>query len=642
MTQAQHHNSTSHAEVGEVEELIRQLTVLHTDMLQLAAQTMGEVGDVHPTYRVSARNLLHYLAMRRQDIRPLQVRLARLGLSSLGRSEPNVLANVEAVLKVLHFIVDRPWGRPAPNEPLIDFAEGQALLARHTEDLLGSAPAHRNVRIMVTMSSAAEYDYALVHGLLAAGMDCMRINCAHDDPSAWGRMIANLRHAEQNLGKKCRVFMDLAGPKLRTGPIQPGPAILKWRPQRDAFGRVTAPARIWLTPLEHSRPPPAAADASLPVPGDWLAQVGSGASLQFRDARGAARSLKIVSVVGDGRWAEATQTAYVTTGTCLQRGRSKIAARKAKGSAQGQVGELPAQEQALMLHKGDLLILTKNLRPGEPAMFDSLGQLQRPARIGCTLPEVFADVRAGERIWLDDGKIGGIIQAVQNDEVHMQVTQTRPGGAKLRADKGINLPDSNLRLPAFTSKDIADLQFVATHADVVGFSFVHDPQDVYDLEAHLAQLGGDHLGIVLKIETRRAFEQLPELLLASMRSPCDGVMIARGDLAVECGFERLAEVQEQILWICEAAHIPVIWATQVLESLAKEGFASRAEITDAAMGQRAECVMLNKGPNIMAAVQVLDDVFQRMQAHQSKKRSLLRELRVAHQFRSALLGPGLE
>ncbi len=65
---------------------------------------------------------------------------------------------------------------------------------------------------------------------------------------------------------------------------------------------------------------------------------------------------------------------------------------------------------------------------------------------------------------------------------------------------------------------------------------------------------------------------------------------------MECGYQRLAEVQEEILWICEAAHVPVIWATQVLETLAKKGMPSRSEITDAAMGERAECVMLNKGP----------------------------------------------
>ena len=106
-------------------------------------------------------------------------------------------------------------------------------------------------------------------------------------------------------------------------------------------------------------------------------------------------------------------------------------------------------------------------------------------------------------------------------------------------------------------------------------------------------------------------------------------MIARGDLAVECGYERLAEVQEEILWICEAAHLPVIWATQVLQSLAKKSQPSRAEITDAAMGERAECVMLNKGPHIVAAVCVLDNILRRMQAHQSKKSSRLRRLHLS-------------
>src|SRR5436853_963876 len=102
-----------------------------------------------------------------------------------------------------------------------------------------------------------------------------------------------------------------------------------------------------------------------------------------------------------------------------------------------------------------------------------------------------------------------------------------------------------------------------------------------------------------------------------MRSYPAGVMIARGDLAVECGWDRLAEVQEEILWLCEAAHLPVVWATQVLETLAKTGLPSRAEITDAAMAQRAECVMLNKGPHVEEAIRTLADILERMQAHQS-------------------------
>ena len=134
---------------------------------------------------------------------------------------------------------------------------------------------------------------------------------------------------------------------------------------------------------------------------------------------------------------------------------------------------------------------------------------------------------------------------------------------------------------------------------------------------------------MLKIENRQAFESLPALLLASLRGSASGVMIARGDLAVELGWERLAEVQEEILWMCEAAHLPVVWATQVLETLAKTGLPSRAEITDAAMAVRAECVMLNKGPHILEAVRVLRDILDRMRDHQMKKRPMLRRLQLA-------------
>lgn len=248
------------------------------------------------------------------------------------------------------------------------------------------------------------------------------------------------------------------------------------------------------------------------------------------------------------------------------------------------------------------------------------------ATIACTLPEVFAQVCIGERIFFDDGRIGGVIREIGSTGLVIEITQAGRDGGRLAGDKGINLPDSQLDLPALTDKDIEDLAVVARQADLVGLSFVQWGSDIDALRSRLDALGAHEIGVILKIETRRAFENLPELLLSAMASRTAGVMIARGDLAVECGYERLAEVQEEILWATEAAHMPVIWATQVLETLAKTGKPSRAEITDAAMGERAECVMLNKGPHILDAMRVLDDILTRMQSHQAKKRSLLRAL----------------
>jgi pyruvate kinase len=183
-----------------------------------------------------------------------------------------------------------------------------------------------------------------------------------------------------------------------------------------------------------------------------------------------------------------------------------------------------------------------------------------------------------------------------------------------------------------TEKDLQDLKFVARHADMVSLSFVHTPQDIEQLHGELERLGAHELGIILKIENRQAFAQLPRLLMTALRRPPVAVMVARGDLGVEIGFERMAEVQEEMLWLCESAHVPVIWATQVLESLAKQGVPSRGEVTDAAMSCQAECVMLNKGPYMSETIRFLCDVSQRMSQHRVKRVATLRRLSVADAY----------
>ena len=611
--------------MSDLRALRAELEALAEDMQRVEAEGRELLNGVLPEVQASAGNLLRYLALRRHDLRKLQPRLTALGLSSLGRSEARILESFQAVQTALMALERDQEARAALTS---DSSAGQELLASHTRALLGPAPPNRAVRIMVTMPSEAAEDYTIVHALLRAGMDCMRINCAHDDPAAWGKMIEHLRRASRVLNRPCQVAMDIAGPKLRTGPVEPGPAVLKIRPERDALGRVIAPARVWLTSASATHAPPSSADASLPVPADWLRRINLHDHLDLEDARGSVRSLAVVDVTGEGVWAEVSKTTYVVPGTKLFRRGVEDEAAVAT------VGLLAQRAGAVLLRSGDALVVTRDLAPGRPAVRDGRGRLLTPARIGCTLPEVFEDVRSGDGIWFDDGKVGGVIERVEPDRVWVKIRHAREGGEKLRSDKGINLPDSPLRLASVTAKDLRDLEFIVRHADLVSLSFANTAADVHLLQGHLKRLGGEKLGVILKIETRRGFENLPEMLFAAFRFARCGVMIARGDLAVECGFERLAEVQEEILWVCEAAHVPVIWATQVLETLAKEGLPSRAEITDAAMSERAECVMLNKGPHLCEAVKVLDDILQRMQGHATKKRSMLRRLKLADQFLS--------
>ncbi|WP_437669793.1 pyruvate kinase [Sorangium sp. So ce131] len=249
--------------------------------------------------------------------------------------------------------------------------------------------------------------------------------------------------------------------------------------------------------------------------------------------------------------------------------------------------------------------------------------------VGCTIPEIIDDLRPGHRVFYDDGKLAGTVKLVADGAALVEVDFARQGSVKLKPGKGLNFPDTELGIPSLTPKDLADLDFIARSADMVGLSFVRSPSDVERVRAELEARGAAHLGIVLKVETTPAFKQLPRLLLAAMRSERVGVMLARGDMAVEMGFVRLAEVQEELLWLCEAALVPAIWATQVLESLNKTGVPTRGEVTDAAMSSRAECVMLNQGENIVATVAFVVDVLKRMQEHQDKKRALMRPLSVS-------------
>jgi pyruvate kinase len=492
--------------------LIQEIGSIRQSMLELERRHLVVAGGSHPNYAESQRNLLHYLALRSHDLRPLQRELAVLGLSSLGRVESHVLASMDAVLAALRRLDGQAVLAEPPESQHLKFEAGSRLLDSHSRDLLGMSPGRRTVRIMVTLPSEAQTDYTLIHSLLQQGMDVARINCAHDEPAVWDRMIRHIRRAEKALGRTCRILMDLGGPKLRTGPIDAGPVVIKLRPVRDSFGRVTYPARIWITAADRMVTPPTAADASLPAPARWISKVHKGDRIRFTDTRGAGREMIIVDETNEGCWAELSRTAYVTPGMSLMRLNSKRSGKDATS-----IGNFDAASGAIDLDIGDVLILTRQLLPGHPATRDRVGRILTPASIGCTLPEVFDFVQTGERVWLDDGKIGGFIDRVDKDRIFVRITQAKATGEKLRSDKGINLPDSALTLPALTKKDLDDLAFVAAHADMVGLSFAQSARDVETLLERLDQLNKKDLGIILKIETKRGFEQLPSMLLAGMR-----------------------------------------------------------------------------------------------------------------------------
>ena len=603
---------------ADYSHLIGQLEDLYEQAVTLEKKFAPTLEKIAPEFKKSAKNLLHYLALRHNDIRELQQQLAGLGLSSLGRAEGHVLASLQAVRKQLCFLSEC---EARPKHLAVSFNENGKLLTSHTEALLGPKPQKRSTSIMVTLAADIINEYELVLRMLKAGMNCARINCAHDNEKVWLKMVQLIRKAEKETGKSCKILIDLMGPKLRTGPLKEGPKMRAIHPVQNDLGQVTEAAKVWLAPP--GAEPPQNIDAVLPVDAEWVAQLQENDKISFTDTRGRKRTFTVAGKEDNGCLVRLFKTSYLITGTELRVKSKTVKDRIA------QVGELPPIYSPLVLRTGSLLVLTKEQIPGEPAQYDAEGHIVQPAHIACTLPEVFTQVKVGQPILFNDGKIGGIIEEVSREELLIKITSASEKGSKLRADRGINLPESDIHIKGLTKKDKKDLRFIVKHADIVNLSFVNHADTVEALQQELKKLKAKHLGIMLKIETKEGFRNLPYLLLAAMQSYPAGIMIARGDLAVECGWERLAEVQEEILWLCEAAHMPVVWATQVLETLAKKGRPSRAEITDAAMAQRADCVMLNKGQHVVRAIEMLHDILVRMQEHQHKKTSMLRSLHVS-------------
>ena len=393
------------AEAADLDDIAAELSQLRATLAEATERRRDAITRVPISQRASAINLIQYLALRSRDERPLQRRLVGWGLSTLGRSEAHVAATLGAVQRSIALMRDQQVSiEPAS----VDMSQAAAVAKSRVDELLGGAPAHRVTRIMVTLPSEAATRPELVYSLVAAGMDCARINTAHDDEATWKQMVTHVRSAAEVLDASCRVLIDLPGPKLRTGAIAPGPTGKEW----------------------------------------------------------------------------------------------------------------------IALARGDRLILTSGAGDA-PKQRRSSQAAHSPPRVACTLPAVLAQVQAGQPIWFDDGKIGGVIEDASPDELTVVITHARAKGERLRSDKGINLPQTAIDLPALGADDLASLPFVARTADLVGLSFAQSPSDVRELRARLNDLAAQQVGIVLKIETVRGFDALPELILAGLEGGLVGVMIAQ-------------------------------------------------------------------------------------------------------------------
>ncbi|WP_413299426.1 pyruvate kinase [Bacillus sp. 1P10SD] len=470
-------------------------------------QIIQEVEQVRGTFPVigaeyNRDNLLAYLALRKHNISDFQQSLADQGLAALEQSYCHVLYSLEKLLSHLQVGVDLPdiLAIPTPSD-------SRRIINNQSEELLGKKNNQLHSTIMVTLDAKMANNKPLIIELLQKGMNIARINCAHDDHDVWKQLIEGVRMAENSLRKTghyhdrtCKIYMDLAGPKVR-------------------------------------------------------------------------------------------------------------------------IGKLPSEE--IIIKKNDFLrLLLDSEKLGHPKSTDA------PAGVPVTLEKAFRNVRIDDRIFIDDGKISGIVRQVTNEYIEIEVQIPEGKAYRIKEGKGLNLPDSllSLNVPALTEKDISDLAFITKYADILGVSFVHSPLDLKKLRDELRKYEAPHLGVVAKIETKDAVHHIARIILDGLQFDRFGIMIARGDLAVEVGPENLPFVQEEVFAICSAAYVPIILATGVLERLTKKGIPSRSEMTDVFLARRANCIMLNKGTYILNALDMLTKVLRTDEAVSQSSNERIRNL----------------
>ena len=184
--------------------------------------------------------------------------------------------------------------------------------------------------------------------------------------------------------------MDLAGPKLRTGPLRNSPGILRLKTPKDGRGKHIGPARVWISSVD-SLPPEKAHHLPVIAPSEWLEELKAGQKIRFRDTRGKKRILELGSRVGGahGCWGESKSGAYLQAGTKLTLEGSKKGGKKGGAS----VAELPPREDPILLRTGDTLLLVRGNEVGRPAKRAPSGKVLKPAQVSCQLLQVFDNVK---------------------------------------------------------------------------------------------------------------------------------------------------------------------------------------------------------------------------------------------------------
>ncbi len=454
-------------------------------MYSIYEQIIQDVEKVKDNFKIcdkpienekSRDNLLCYLALRKNNIENIQMSLAENGLSSLGRSEENILINIEQVLK--HFGHSYDFNADVTRTT---YDDAKHILSQRSKSLLGRPREERTTRIMVTLDIDGAYQPQLLEELLKNGMDIARINCAYYTKFEWKMIIDAVRNAEkrliqkgQDIGRKCRIAMDLGGPKIRINSMDLISRPLKIKVLKDTNGRpirivkglldcdAKYTEKINLTGVDYSFV------ISISKRKEVLNTLKIGEKINFLDFRERLRSMRVLERISENKIRVGIEkTMLIKEGMILhhEKDYDKIllfeesndqdrTKHRIKENQIGfEIGPIRPRPIDIEVKAGDKLLLYRKNVKGHSSSSD------KPAGISCGVPEILSQVQPGHRVLIDDGKIGSIVSSVNDEYLELRIIYPSDTIGSIKSHKGLNFPDSNLNLSAITSEDIENLKF---------------------------------------------------------------------------------------------------------------------------------------------------------------------------------------
>ncbi len=584
-------------DIKEVKALLKELRKLKEVVLEQKVDSEN----------VSIKNMYHYLKLRSRDNTKLQDRLSLIGLSSLGRSQMHVIDSLNHVIEILSALskeenVENMDSYLTIKDSLEIAQKNRAIFG--VENLSCGIP-----KVLLTLPTDSANDREFIKEMLNLNVNMFRVNTSHDSSEVWKSMINNIKSQNPN----AIIFADIAGPKIRTGKISRVEPSIK-------IGSKVETTTITIstngqTKSESINLKGKKVPANLVVSEEFFKELKEGDKILFYDALDKKRELLVTKKSSNLVEATIDKKVILSNETVLK-------LKKKKNFFTSTLKDFEDTIEEIRLFDKDKIFITTD------DIFGSAKTIERDyAVVSCTNKEAMSCVKKGERVFIDDGKLGLKVTSIKDNGVMCEVILAKDKGFILKEEKGINFPDSDINLKAITKEDKKNIAEIIDLVDIFGVSFAQSKEDILDL-LEIINKSGREIGVVAKIETKKAISNLPEIIEGLLQAPKSAIMIARGDLAIEAGFENLALLQEEIFELCASAHIPVILATQVLETQMKTNIPSRAEVIDAGTAQRADCVMLNKGPYAIDTIKKLNSIFEQMKALFNKNKQLLGECKI--------------